>query len=68
MNTLREALQDYLTMRRALGFKLYDAGVGLQDFVSFLERKRTFSYHHSTGTGVGSRDLPLLNQRTGLSG
>jgi len=41
MNTLREALQDYLTMRRALGFKLHDAGVGLQDFVSFLERKRT---------------------------
>ncbi len=41
MNTLREALQDYLAMRRALGFKLHDAGVGLQDFVSFLERKRT---------------------------
>ena len=41
MNALREALQDYLAMRRALGFKLHDAGVGLQDFVSFLERKRT---------------------------
>ena len=41
MNTLREALQDYLAMRRALGFRLHDAGVGLQDFVSFLERKRT---------------------------
>lgn len=40
MNTLREALQDYLPMRRALGFKLHDAGVGLQDFVSFLERKK----------------------------
>jgi len=40
MNTLREALQDYLAMRRALGFKLHDAGVGLQDFVSFLERKK----------------------------
>ena len=41
MSTLRQALQDYLAMRRALGFKLHDAGVGLQDFVSFLERKRT---------------------------
>lgn len=40
MNTLRKALQDYLIMRRALGFKLHDAGVALQDFVSFLERKR----------------------------
>jgi hypothetical protein len=26
MNTLREALQSYLAMRRALGFKLSDAG------------------------------------------
>jgi integrase/recombinase XerD len=40
MNTLRKAMQDYLIMRRALGFKLHDAGVALQDFVSFLERKR----------------------------
>ena len=67
MNTLREALQDYLAMRRALGFKLHDAGVGLQDFVSFLERKRLpispLAWHWS-----GLRDLPLFNQRTGLSG
>jgi integrase/recombinase XerD len=40
MNTLREALQDYLAMRRALGFKLAEAGIALADFVSFLERKR----------------------------
>jgi hypothetical protein len=40
MNTLRKAMQDYLILRRALGFKLHDAGVALQDFVSFLERKR----------------------------
>jgi integrase/recombinase XerD len=40
MNTLREALQDYLAMRRSLGFKLRDAGRGLHDFVSYLERHR----------------------------
>ena len=40
MNTLREALQDYLAIRRSLGFKLHNAGVGLQEFVSFLEQQR----------------------------
>ena len=45
MNTLREALQDYLAMRRALGFKLHDAGVGLLSFVSFMDvnRRRTLA-------------------------
>lgn len=41
MNTLHEAVQDYLALRRALGFKLRDAGPALSDFVSYLERKRT---------------------------
>jgi hypothetical protein len=40
MNTLRQALNEYLSMRRALGFKLHDAGKGLSDFVSFMERHR----------------------------
>lgn len=37
MNTLRESVAEYLAMRRALGFKMRDAGVGLLEFVSFLE-------------------------------
>ena len=41
MNTLRQAVQEYLTLRRSLGFELLDAGPALSDFVSFLERKRT---------------------------
>ena len=41
MNTLREAVQEYLDMRRALGFKLREAGTGLTDFVTFLERRNT---------------------------
>jgi integrase/recombinase XerD len=43
MTTLRTSVQDYLKMRRGLGFKLREAGMGLLDFVSFMERKR-FSY------------------------
>jgi integrase len=41
MNTLREAVQEYLEMRRALGFKLREAGKGLEDFVRFMERRKT---------------------------
>lgn len=40
MNTLRQAVQDYLRLRRGLGFKLQDAGRGLLDFVTFMERHR----------------------------
>src|ERR1700722_15085144 len=41
MNTLRQAVQEYLSLRRSLGFKLQDAGKGLIDFVTFMERHRT---------------------------
>ncbi len=39
MSTLREALDDYLALRRGLGFKLRMAGPRLLDFVVFLERE-----------------------------
>ena len=37
MNTLRTLLEDYLAMRRALGFKLRTEGIGLTAFVSYVE-------------------------------
>ena len=37
MNTLHEALQEYLALRRGLGFKLRDAGILLPRFVAFME-------------------------------
>jgi integrase/recombinase XerD len=40
MNTLRQAVRDYLDMRRNLGFKLRAAGKGLLDFVTFMEQHR----------------------------
>lgn len=40
MNTLRQAVQEYLSLRRSLGFKLLDTGKGLLDFVIFMERHR----------------------------
>ncbi len=40
MNTLRQAVNHYLTMRRNLGFKLSAAGRELPEFVGFMERRR----------------------------
>ena len=39
MKKLRKAVQDYVALRRALGFKLEKVEKGLLDFVSFLERQ-----------------------------
>ena len=40
MNTLRQAVDEYLSLRRSLGFKLREAGKGLLDFVTFMEQHR----------------------------
>jgi integrase len=40
MNTLRQAVEEYLNLRRSLGFKLHDAGKALPDFVTFMEQHR----------------------------
>jgi integrase/recombinase XerD len=41
MTGLRRALADYLRVRRALGFKLKQAGEMLPDFVAYLEKRHT---------------------------
>jgi len=41
MNTLRQAVNDYLELRRGLGFKLVKYEACLREFVSFLEQKKT---------------------------
>ena len=37
MSTLRQALDDYLTLRQAMGFKLPEAHSLLPQFVDFLD-------------------------------
>jgi len=39
MTSLRQAVQEYVRMRRHLGFKLRDASKGLLDFITFMERR-----------------------------
>jgi hypothetical protein len=47
MNTLRQAVQEYLTMRRSLGYKLKGAGKGLLNFVTFMEQHSASYITHS---------------------
>ena len=37
MNSLRQALQEYVDLRRGLGYKMHDEGLLLPRFVSFME-------------------------------
>jgi len=41
MNPLREAIKNYLDLRRSLGFKLRKEGIYLSKFASFMEAKNT---------------------------
>jgi hypothetical protein len=56
MTTLREHAEQYLAMRRALGFKLTTFGHRLLGFVTYLE---VHQLHHRCGAGVGDRDSAL---------
>lgn len=40
MISWRKAVEDYIDMRRSLGFKLLDAKVGLIKFALFLQQRR----------------------------
>jgi len=40
MNPLRQAVQDYLDLRRSLGFKLREESTALPNFVAFMEQHR----------------------------
>jgi integrase/recombinase XerD len=40
MNTLRQAVEEYLSLWRGLGFKLQAAGKELLDFVTFMKQHR----------------------------
>jgi len=40
MSALQQSLQDYLALRRGLGFKLRAAGQRLQDFVCFMDSQK----------------------------
>jgi hypothetical protein len=67
MSAMRDALRDYLAMRRALGFKLVSDGTGLASFVAFLEEAQ--AEYISTALALAWRKpRPLPNPPGGLDG
>jgi len=57
MNTLRQAVREYLAMRRGLGFKLRRVGSGLFDFVTFMERQRASHITHELALAWAQQPL-----------
>ena len=62
MNTLREALQEYLVLRRSLGYQMYDAGRMLPRFISFLEERQAKPSRRGSLSSGYSRRTPFSRQ------
>jgi integrase/recombinase XerD len=60
MRPMRDAIQDYLTLRRSLGFKLQDAGVALAAFASFMAQHR--AAHITTALALAWAQEPRWTQ------
>ena len=67
MNTLRQAIEEYLSMRRDLGFKLREAGKYLLDFAAFMQRRRA-SYITQALALAWHNSRRTFNRRTGHNG
>ena len=55
MKSVRNAIEDYIALRRSLGFKLHGMATSLGKFASFLEQKEA-PYITTAGVGVGDAD------------
>ena len=62
MKTLQNRLDDYLTMRRGLGFKLKRAGVELAQFVSFMVERRAAFVTNSLALEWVQQSLPARRE------
>lgn len=60
MKPLTDAIQDYLALRRSLGFKLRDAGAALADFAAFMEQRQ--AEHITTTLALEWAQLPRATQ------
>lgn len=66
MTTLQQAVQEYVRMRRDLGFKLHDASKALLDFARFMEQHRA-SYITQSWALAWANNRRTPNRRIGLS-
>jgi len=65
MIVLRQALDDYLRVRRALGYKLARSGKLLAQFLTFVEERN--EDHVTTDTAVAWASLPAGGHRSWMS-
>jgi hypothetical protein len=56
MNTLREALREYLVLRRGLGFKLHHAGLVLSRWAPTIKVRTTDNQDENAPAGAGRRE------------
>ncbi len=53
MNSLDLALNEYIAIRRALGFELREVAGCLRNFVAFLKTRRRLLHHEGVGAPLG---------------
>ena len=56
MNSVRNAIEDYIALRRSLGFKLHGMATSLGKVRIFSVAERSALHHDRTGVGVGDAD------------
>ena len=54
MTSWRKAVEDYVDLRRSLGFKLLEAKVGLIKLRLVSETAPRSTHHHCAGDGMGT--------------
>ena len=64
MKTLRQRLDEYLSLRRSLGYKLRKEGVRLPKFLSFYGKQERGPYQHCIGDRVGYAGAANVTVRT----
>ena len=65
MTTLRDAVGEYLEMRRSLGFKLQETGKLLIDFVTIHGRAALLLHHGPVGARLGAAIIDRAARRMG---
>ena len=65
MISWRKRVEEYVELRRSLGFKLLDAKVGLIKFASFLEQQPRDTHYDCAGDGMGAAGQDCASCRMG---
>ena len=68
MKSLKQSAQDYIRMRRLLGFKMRHEERRLRRFVSFMELQKATYITTKAGADVRRWSLPMRNPPPGPNG